>query len=316
MKIVFMGTPEFARRPLVCLTESKHQVLAVVTGPDKQAGRGRKTVSTPCKAEAVARSIPVLTPSSLRSKALHDELAGLEPDLFVVVAFRILPESLFSLPRLGSINIHGSLLPRYRGAAPINWALVNGETETGLTSFFLKKRVDSGDVIGVEKIPITLDDNYDSLSLKMSEAAGPFLLRSIEMIESGQLTPVSQDESLATPARKLEPIDGLINFDRPAQTVHNHIRGMTSRPGAYTGFRGKSVKIRKARPITAELIPSDTQQDPGAVISNRKRLMVSCAVGALEITSLIPQGRKQMDGVSFINGFKPSAGEKFSPEGL
>lgn len=316
MKIVFMGTPEFARRPLVCLTESKHQVLAVVTGPDKRAGRGRQVVPTPCKAEAVARSIPVLTPSSLRSKALREELASLEADLFVVVAFKILPESLFSLPKFGSINIHGSLLPRYRGAAPINWALVNGETETGLTSFFLKKRVDTGDVIGIERVPIALDDNYDSLSEKMSEAAGPFLLRSIEMIQSGESTPVSQDESLATPARKLEPLDGLISFDRPVQSVHNHIRGMTSRPGAYTGFRGKSVKIRKARPVTTEQIPSDTQLDPGAVIPDRKRLMVNCAVGALEITSLIPQGRKQMDGLSFINGFKPLAGEKFSPEGL
>lgn len=314
MKIVFMGTPEFARNPLVCLAESKHQVLAVVTGPDKQAGRGRQVVPTPCKAEAVARLIPVLTPTSLRSKDLRNELIGLDPDLFVVVAFRILPESLFDLPKFGSINIHGSLLPRYRGAAPINWALVNGEVETGLTSFFLKKRVDAGDMIAAKKIAIDPHDNYDSLSQKMSEAAGPFLLRSIEMILSGESNPVSQDESLATPARKLEPIDGLIRFDRPVQTVHNHIRGMTSRPGAYVYFRGKSVKIKQARPIAAEQIPADSHPDPGMVIPNRKRLIISCSDGALEITSLIPEGRKQMDGVSFINGFKPLEGERLTSE--
>ena len=321
-----MGTPEFARNPLVCLTESKHQVVAVVTGPDKRAGRGRKVIPTPCKAEAEARSIPVLTPASLKSKDLHQQLAELEADLFVVVAFRILPESLFSLPKQGSINIHTSLLPKYRGAAPINWALVNGETETGLTSFFLKKKVDAGDVIAQERISIHPDDNYDILSERMSQAAGPFLLKTLEMIESGQSQPILQDESLVTPARKLEPKDGLIDFNQPLLTVHNQIRGMTSRPGAYTGFRGKMVKIKQARPIMAGDIPvgpvpsgqiptgnapTNLEPDPGTIIPNRKRLLVSCDGGVLEIASLIPEGRKQMDGVSFINGFKPQEGEKF-----
>ena len=321
MKIVFMGTPEFARNPLVCLANSEHEVLAVVTGPDKRVGRGRQLVPTPCKAEAVERSIPVLTPGSLKSAKLREQLAEFDADLFVVVAFRILPESLFGLPKLGSINVHTSLLPKYRGAAPINWVLVNGESETGLTSFFLKKRVDAGDMILQERISISQDDNYDSLSERMSELAGPFLLKSLTMIGSGQSSPIRQDESLATPARKLEPKDGLIRFDRPVMTVHNQIRGMTSRPGAHTGFRGKMVKIRQARPVEAGSVPTGdipygSQLDPGIIIPNRKRLMVSCSDGVLEITSLVPEGRKQMDGVSFINGFKPLEGEKFISKDL
>jgi methionyl-tRNA formyltransferase len=316
MKIVFMGTPEFARVPLVCLAKSKHQLIAVVTGPDKPAGRGRQLVPTPCKQAALEHDIPVLTPKSLKAEQLYADLTALKADLFVVVAFRILPERLFSLPKLGSINIHGSLLPKYRGAAPINWALINGESETGLTSFFLKKRVDTGDMITREKIPIDLMDSYDSLSEKMSQVAGPFLMKTLDMIESGLSEPIAQNESMATPARKLEPRDGLIDFDRPALAVHNQIRGMTSRPGAFSGFRGKMVKIKQTRPLDEQVTLPDQEFQPGAIIPHRKQLLVKCANQTLEILSLVPEGRKPMDGLSFINGFKPQAGEKFADQNL
>ncbi len=228
-----------------------------------------------------------------------------------MIAFRILPEQLYSLPKLGSINIHGSLLPKYRGAAPINWALINGESETGLTSFYLKEKVDTGDMILQESWPIEEADSYDSMSARLSSEAGPFLLRSLEAIEAGQKQIISQDDSLATPARKLKPEDGLIDFDRPAKVVHDQIRGMTSRPGAFSFYRGKKVKLIQARVVTD--IESG-QAEPGNLLPHRKRLLVQCQGSVLELLRLLPEGRKEMDAISFINGFRPQQEDKFTLE--
>jgi methionyl-tRNA formyltransferase len=308
MRIVFMGTPEFARKPLAALCASHHELLAVVTGPDRQSGRGRKWQVTPCKEEADQRGIPVFTPESLKDKALHENLAALKPDLFVVVAFRILPEWLFTVPRLGSINIHGSLLPRYRGAAPINWAIINGEKETGLTSFFLKKKVDTGDIIHQVSIPIESDDTADTLFGRLSDRCGDFLLETLVRIESGQMTPLPQDDNLASPAPKLTAANTQINFDRPAERVRDFVRGLAKHPGAYTWFRGDKVKIF-ACAVAPEC--SDSDNEPGVIIKAKGHLTVACRGSAVEIVSLLPAGRKPMDGVSFINGFRPQPGEKF-----
>lgn len=312
MNVVYMGTPAFARVPLVHLCESTHRVLAVVTGQDKAIGRGRKILPTPVKAEAEARGIPVFTPKTLKSKQLREDLAALEADLFVVIAFRILPETLFTVPKIGSINIHGSLLPKYRGAAPINWALINGETETGLSAFFLKKTVDTGDVINQHRLPIRPDDTFDSLYQRLAEAAGPFLIETLDRIEAGDVTPVPQTDAAASAAPKLTPEDGLIDFGFPAVKVVNFIRGLSSKPGAYTWFRGKTVKILGAR-LCEEPVESPADQDksirPGTILTDRKRLLVACARSAVEITRLVPAGKKEMDGQSFINGMRPEAGE-------
>ena len=214
MKILFMGTPDFAVPALKALIASNHELVAVVTGVDKKSGRGKTLKPTPVAEAAASYNIPTIKAASLKSSDLHERLQQLQADLFVVIAFRILPKDLFTLPRLGSINIHGSLLPKYRGAAPINWALINGETETGLSAFFLKQQVDTGDVINQHKITIDKHENFDQLYLRLSELAAPFLLETLTMIEQNKITPLPQNDNLASQAPKLTPFDGFIDFGK------------------------------------------------------------------------------------------------------
>ena len=305
-----MGTPEFACQPLGHLCQSRHEVVAVVTGADKPSGRGRKTQQTPVCQAASCASLNIIKAPKLKDPALHDQIAALKPDLIVVIAFRILPQSLIDLPRLGAINIHASLLPKYRGAAPINWALINGEKETGLTSFFLEKKVDTGDVILQEAIPIEDHDNFDSLHDRLCEMAGPFLLKTLDQIENGNTPLMVQDDSLATPAPKITPFDAMIDFGFPAAKVVNFVRGLSSRPGAFTYFRDGKLKILKAVAAddAADSAANETTR-PGSIVRARKKLLVACADGALELLQVVPQGKKAMDGPSFINGFKPQVGE-------
>lgn len=306
MKIVYMGTPAFACPTLEHLHRSRHEILAVVTGPDKPSGRGKKLQPTEVADAAERLRYNTLKPASLKDDDLYENLKALEPDLIVVVAFRILPKKLFSLPRLGSINIHASLLPRYRGAAPINWALINGETETGLTSFVLKKKVDTGDIVLQQKVAIEGDDNFDSLYKRLADLAGPFAIESIEKLEQGKFSPAPQDNSMATGAPKISPFDALIDFGFPAARVRDFVRGLSTRPGAYTWFRGKKLKIMACRVADNSGEPGTR---PGTILNTKKILLVQCADSAIEIASLIPEGKKQMDGASFLNGFKPQAGE-------
>ncbi|MEW5797306.1 MAG: methionyl-tRNA formyltransferase, partial [Candidatus Zixiibacteriota bacterium] len=226
-------------------------------------------------------------------------------------AFRILPPRLFELPKLGAINIHASLLPKYRGAAPINWAIINGETETGLTSFFLKREIDTGDMILQTKVPVAPTDTFDSLHDRLAELAGPFTLETLDLIQGGKSNPIPQDDTVATPAPKIHPGDALINFDQPAYRVANFVRGMATKPGAYTFFRGQKLKVHFAR------VPEQTIESaaPGTITANKKALWVACRDSMVELTKVVPAGKKEMDGVSFINGFRPKAGESFTPEG-
>jgi methionyl-tRNA formyltransferase len=301
-----MGTPEFARRILAHLCDSgRHHVLAVVTGPEKNFGRGRKLLRTACHEEALKRNLPVLTPSSLKDPKLKEDLAKLEADLFVVAAFRILPPSLYNLPKQGSINIHASLLPAYRGAAPINWAIVSGETETGLTSFFLKEAVDTGDMIMQTKLPIHEDDTYDSLHDRLADLGGPFLLETLDLIERGKTKPVVQDEGKASRAPKISPFDALIDWGFPARHVRNFVRGMATKPGAYTYFRGGRLKVHGC------LISQETAEPlrPGTILADKKRLLIQCDRSVVELTKVVPEGRGEIDGRSFINGFHPQPNE-------
>ncbi len=301
-----MGTPEFARRPLTHVCDSRHEVLAVVTGPDKVAGRGHKLIRTPVRLEAEKQEIPVLMPASLKSDSLYESLRRLEPDLIVVIAFRILPEKLFTLPELGAINIHASLLPKYRGAAPINWALINGETETGLTSFFLKQTVDTGDLIAQEKTAITPDDTYDTLAARLSELAGPLLLKTLDLIEQGGPTGIPQDDLSASPAPKLTPENTMIDFGFPAVNVRNFVRGLSSKPAAYTTFRAARLKL-----LGAELVDGTGESGlrPGSIIPDKRRLLVQCRNSVIQITRIVPAGKAEMDGTAFVNGFHPTPHE-------
>lgn len=306
MRIIYMGTPVFACPPLEALFQSRHEVVSVVTVPDKPAGRGQRPTPTPTCEFAESLGIEVLKPASLTDNALYEALKALSADLIVVVAFRILPERLFTLPRYGAINIHASLLPKYRGAAPVNWALINGETKTGLTSFYLKKKVDTGDIILQKETTIDYNDNFDSLYARLSESAGSFLLESLDLIEEGRTSPLPQNDSLATPAPKINPFDALTDFGFPAERVRNFVRGLSSKPGAYTYFRQTKLKI-----LGCEVVADYRQSGirPGTIITNRKQLVVQCADSAVALTCVVPEGKKQMDGGSFINGYKPQQGE-------
>ncbi|MEW6411977.1 MAG: methionyl-tRNA formyltransferase [Candidatus Zixiibacteriota bacterium] len=306
MKIVYMGTPAFACPTLEHLHASKHEVLAVVTGPDKPSGRGKKLTPTEVAQTAARLGYDILKPGKLKSEDLYQSLKACQPDLFVVIAFRILPPKLFTLPKFGSVNIHASLLPKYRGAAPINWALINGEKETGLSSFYLKKEVDTGDVILQRKVAINDDENFDSLYNRLAGLAGPFALETIDLIEKGQAKAVAQHDDEATGAPKISPFDTLIDFGFPADKVRNFVRGLSTRPGAFTYFRGKKLKVLACDMADQK---GDRATRPGTIIRNKKNLLVQCADSAIELTSIIPEGKKNMDGLSFINGFKPEIGE-------
>jgi methionyl-tRNA formyltransferase len=306
MKLVFMGTPEFARRILAHLCDhGRHNVLAVVTGPEKQFGRGRKLLRTACHDEALKRNLLVLTPQSLKEASLRDELDKLKADLSVVAAFRILPPSLYNLPSKGSINIHASLLPAYRGAAPINWAIVNGEKETGLTSFFLKESVDTGDMILQKSTSISNDDSYDSLHDKLADMGGPFLLETLDMIEAGKSKPIMQDDSKASRAPKISPFDAMIDWGFPADKVRNFVRGMATKPGAYTYFRGSRLKVHACAVAGNSVEPLR----PGTILADKKRLLIQCDRSAVELLKVVPEGRGEIDGRSFINGFHPRPDE-------
>ena len=307
MKIAFMGTPVFARRPLEYLVKNtRHDVLAVVTGPDKPAGRGRKLKPTAVKSAAIDFNLPVFTPDSLKDEIFINQMKKIGADIFIVVAFRILPEKLFTIPESGSINLHGSLLPKYRGAAPINWAIINGETETGLTTFFLKKKVDTGDIIYQEKTEIAPDETFDDLYLRLSEMAGPVIEKTLDLIESGTIKEIAQDYSLATPAPKIKPEDCLIDWTLPATKCVNFIRGMSSIPGAFTFFRGKKLKIFKA-------VKSGQNESghcrPGQIIGDKKRLIVATPDGNIEILQLLPEGKSKITGGEFKRGYQPKDGE-------
>lgn len=301
-----MGTPAFACPALVALAKSSHTISCVVTGTDQKVGRGKKIMPSEVAIKADELNLPVIKTDSLKDHDLYDKLAKLDADLIVVIAFRILPRKLFELPNFGSINIHGSLLPKYRGAAPINWALINGEKETGLSAFFLKSKVDTGDIIARTKIDIEPKENFDSLYNRMADLSAPFLIETLNKVESGDFETISQDDKLATPAPKLTPFDAMIDFGFPAENVVNFIRGMSSKPGAYTFFRGKKLKI-----IAADIADydGDLTGRPGTILHNRKKIIVLCANSAIELTRVIPEGKKEMDGASFVNGFKPEAGE-------
>lgn len=305
-----MGTPEFARRPLEYLhRNSRHKIAAVVTGPAKQAGRGRKLQPTPVNESAMALGLPVLAPESLKDDSFAAELAKFDADIFVVVAFRILPQKIFEMPRHGSINLHGSLLPKYRGAAPIQWALINGETETGLTAFFLKKQVDTGSVIYQEKIAIEPDETFDELYRHMSELAGPVINRTLDLIESGNYCLIEQDNAAATAAPKIMPDDGLIDWNQDAQRIVNLIRGLSTTPGAFTFFRGRKIKVFRA--ICAENVLSPLSE-PGQIIPDKRRLLVTASDGIVEIRELLVEGKSKMTGEAFLRGYQPSSKDVFA----
>ncbi len=297
MKIIFMGTPDFAVPSLKILFESEHKISAVVTAPDKERGRGQKISFTPVKEFALKNNIPVLQPEKLKDQKFINELKKISADIFVVVAFRILPKEVFTIPPKGSFNLHGSLLPKYRGAAPIQWALIKGEKETGVTTFKLEEKVDTGNIYLQEKIKIEDEDNFGTLHDKMSFAGAGIVLRTVELIGSGNFQLEKQDDSRACPAPKITKETAKIEWNKSAEEIHNLVRGISPYPGAHFYFRDKQIKIYKTK------ISETENLKPAEIKQTKKELFIGCGKGTIEILELQQEGKKRMKAEEFLRGF-------------
>jgi methionyl-tRNA formyltransferase len=297
MRIIFMGTPDFAVPSLQKITTSRHKVIAVVTAPDKEKGRGQKVSITPVKEYALVNNIPILQPDKLKDPEFIKSLKELAADLIVVVAFRILPREVFSIPQYGSFNLHGSLLPKYRGAAPIQWAIINGEKETGITTFALEDKVDTGNYFLEKKIMISDEDNFGVIHDKLSILGADAVLETIEIIDKGNYVLQNQDDSLATPAPKITKETGLIEWNKPAHEINNLIRGLSPYPGAYFLYKDKFIKIYKSS------VDNDKVLKPGEIFSAKEELIIGCRVNSLRINELQLEGKKRMSVIEFLRGF-------------
>lgn len=297
MKIVFMGTPDFSIPSLKILLENNHEILAVVTTPDKERGRGQKITFTAVKQFAIEKNIPVLQPIKLKDESFINQLTNLNSDLFVVVAFRILPKEVFEIPRFGSFNLHGSFLPKYRGAAPIQWVLINGETETGLTTFKLAEKVDTGNIYLQEKVIINSDDNFETLHDRMSIQGAELVLKTVNLIDSGNYELKQQDDSLASPAPKITKEICLIDWNISAKEIHNLVRGLSPHPAAFFNHNNKVIKIYKTEIVErGNLKPFEIEQ-------TKKELIIGCGNNALRILELQQEGKKRMSAEEFLRGF-------------
>jgi methionyl-tRNA formyltransferase len=308
MRIVFMGTPDFGIPSLEKLVNSKHEVVGVVTGLDKPRGRGLLLSESPVKKFSKEHNLKVFTPENLKSDDFFYSLKELTPDLSVVVAFRILPERIFSLPVLGTINLHASLLPKYRGAAPINWVLINGETKTGLTTFYIQKKVDTGDLLLQKEIDILPEEDFGELHERMANLGADLLLQTLDLIEKGDAKPVKQDHGQATPAPKITREHCEIEWSKQAIQIKNQIRGLSPIPAAFTLYKGRILKIYKAEVIGetfysngfGEVVESDSKE----------KIWVKTKKGILNILELQPEGKRKMSAEEFVRGYRIKVGEK------
>ncbi|MCH8524320.1 MAG: methionyl-tRNA formyltransferase [Balneolales bacterium] len=299
MRIVFMGSPDFAVSSLELLMKSGHDIVAVVTGPDKKRGRGSSLSPTPVKAFAQKHDTHVIETDDLRSVDFIKELKDLKADLFVVVAFRVLPAIVLKIPTIGSINLHASLLPAYRGAAPIHRAVMNGECETGLTVFFLDERVDTGRYLMQKRIQIGSDETTGELYERMMIAGAEVLEESIRIIATGNYATIPQDDSKATTAPKLFPEDCRIDFSKPAVDVHNQIRGLSPFPCAFTFVDKKRLKVYRSAPGPSLELP-DNQ-----LVPYDGKLLVSCRdKTTVELLEVQMEGKKPASGYAFWNGYQ------------
>jgi methionyl-tRNA formyltransferase len=301
LRIVFLGTPEFATTSLNALVNSKHEVVGVVTAPDKPAGRGQQLNESDVKKFTVQHGLNLFQPEKLRDEQFIQDLKNLNADLFVVVAFRMLPEVVWNMPRLGTLNLHGSLLPQYRGAAPIQWAVMNGETETGCTTFRLKHEIDTGEVLGQHKMSIAPNETAGELYERMMHEGADLLIRTIDLLEEEKVEPIAQEELITNElkhAPKLLKEDGRVRLtDTPAE-VHNRVRGVTPFPGAFTTFQGKIVKIHKG-------LPEETEHsfELGSFHSDNKSfLKLAVNGGYYNLLEVQLEGKKRMAVDEFLRG--------------
>ncbi len=302
-KIIFLGTPDFAVATLQSLIESGFHIAAVVTAPDKPAGRGLRLTESPVKHYAIKKNIPVLQPLKLREPEFLEQLKSYQADIQVVVAFRMLPESVWAMPDMGTINLHGSILPQYRGAAPINRVIMNGEIKTGVTTFKLQQEIDTGNILLMEEIPIGPDETAGELHDRMKNIGADLVVRTIRGLLDGTLHEKPQrvvDTAALKTAPKIFTADCEIDWSQPVSKIHNQVRGLSPFPGAFTSFRGKTLKIFKTHPGIKESLKT-----PGEMETDGKNwIRYSASDGYIYIEDLQLEGKKRMQTADFLRGFR------------
>ena len=310
LRIVFLGTPEFAVESLDALVSGGYNIVGVVTMPDKIGGRGHKVIESPVKQYAVAHGLKLLQPANLKEPGFVEELRSLNADLQIVIAFRMLPEIVWSMPLMGTFNLHASLLPKYRGAAPINRAVMNGETETGVTTFFLKHEIDTGDIIQQVAVPIEIDDDVETVYDRLMHLGASLVLETVEAILAGTVKPIEQEKLLTTgeeptPAPKIFKEDCRIDWTKTSWEVYNHIRGLSPYPAAWSAFvdaQGTEYQFKVFKTSHPEKFQSSPVA-PGTIEYTKHTIKIACADGFIEILSLQLAGKKRMSSDEFLRGF-------------
>lgn len=306
LDLIFCGTPAFAVPTLEKLATAGHKIHLVVTQPDRPKGRGLDLVASPVKQSALKLNLPLAQPDRIKTNDdFRSRLTALKPDAIIVVGYgRIIPQWMLDLPRFGNINLHASLLPKYRGAAPIQWAIAQGETITGNTTMRIDAGLDTGDILLQQELAIAPEDTSETLAPRLAESGADLMLQTLRSLEAGSIKPRAQDDSQATLAPILKKEDGQIDFSRTATEIFNRLRGFQPWPGAYTKFRGKTLQVLEARPITDTLPPAEINAQAG-------RLVVGCAQGtSLELLGVQLEGKKRTSSKDFIHGYRPNPGEK------
>ena len=310
MRIVFMGTPSFAIPSLSALLAEGHDVRAVVTVPDRPQGRGQKVGTSAVKEFADSRRLPLLQPENLSDATFVERLSALESELFVVVAFRILPAVVYSIPPKGAFNLHASLLPKFRGAAPINWAIMNGEDETGVTTFLLEEKVDTGSIILQKRTSIGPDETAGELADRLAKIGAQAVVETVQLLAGGGATLTRQNNSLATPAPKLHKESCAITWSAPARDIHNFVRGLSPSPCAWTTFQGKNLRVYRTKRGDESGPSALGRGQPGEVVlvGKEKLLVQTGDGGVLSVLEIQQEGKKKMEIAEFLRGFPIRAG--------
>jgi methionyl-tRNA formyltransferase len=306
MRVVFLGTPEFAVPTLDALASASHEIIAVYTQPDRPKGRGGQVSASPVKNAAIRLRLPIFQPERIRRPENVSMLAALVPDAMVVVGYgQIIPQSIIDIPRFGILNVHASLLPKYRGAAPIQWAIANGEQQTGVTIMRIDAGLDTGDMLLKWSTEILPDDTAPALSARMAVAGASLLIEALKQVEAGTAEYVPQNDAEASHAPILKKEDGRVDWAKDATTIYNRLRGFAPWPGAYSTFRSRTLHILKAAPRDAE-----TPGIPGALYRDKRRLFAACGGNtSLELLEVQLEGKKRMSAADFLNGYLLETGE-------
>lgn len=308
MKVLFMGTPDFAVPTLEALVKGGYEIAGVVSQPDKPRGRGHHLMPTPVKAYAEAQGIAVYQPATLKGEEFAELLRSLDPEVIVVVAYgKILPVSVLEYPRFGCVNVHGSLLPEYRGAAPMQRAIIEGKKETGITTMLMAAGLDTGDMLLKETVEIGENDNFEDIHDRLAQVGASLLVKTLAGLEAGEITPQKQDDSLATYAAKIEKSDCELDFSRSAKELHDLIRGLSPIPLCFTHTPdGKLLKIVAGRVFDADKI---SEAEVGTVVEVGEDIKVACGRGVLSLVTVVPEGKGRMSAADFVRGRKIAKGD-------